>query len=32
MTKAKSAATKSYDLDDQGKLDLYQSMAECRAL
>lgn len=29
---AKSVAAKTYSLDDQGKLDLYQSMAECRAL
>ncbi len=32
MSKAKKSAAKTYPLKDQGKLDLYQSMAECRAL
>ena len=30
--KAKKTSSSTYPLDDQGKLDLYQSMAECRAL
>jgi len=30
--KAKKTSSSPYPLDDQGKLDLYQSMAECRAL
>ncbi len=32
MTKANKTVAETYDLDAQGKLDLYQSMAECRAL